>query len=262
MKHKIITVLAAVIGLSVGGSAIAKQTPISYPADSRIKMVAYHENDVVPVQGRAFVATQIIFSNNEYVLDTEGGDTMGWMVTTPDNETLQNMVFLKPTQLGSNSNITVVTNKHSYYFHVKSASSLKDQDDTTYAIKFVYPEEQRARLNAQLAKRKQKRASILNYKRNPGEYNWDYQFNGSKQIMPLHVFDDGTFTFFELRSNQAVPAVFAVDDRTGKETVVNTRVQGEYLVVQRLAPQFTLRNGKAVASVFNSREIRKLRSRG
>ncbi len=77
--------------------------------------------------------------------------------------------------------------------------------------------------------------------------------------MPLHVFDDGTFTYFELRKNQAVPAIFAVDDSQGKEAVVNSRREGNYMVVQRLAPQFTLRNGGTVASVFNSNEILRIK---
>lgn len=261
MKKQIVTFISAIAALTLSAQAFAKQMPISYPNDRRIKMVAFHENDVVPIKGETFVATQIIFSNNEYVLDTEGGDTMGWVVHSPENERLQNMLFIKPTMLNTESNITVVTNKHSYYFHVKSNKTVGKKHDTTYAIKFVYPEEERAKFKAKLARRKQKRNAILNHKRAPNEYNWDYQFNGSTQIMPLHVFDDGTFTFFELRKNQAVPAVFAVDDRTGKESVVNTRMQGNFLIAQRLAPQFTLRNGKAVSSVFNAREIRRLKGR-
>ena len=88
--------------------------------------------------------------------------------------------------------------------------------------------------------------------------NAAYRFSGSPQLVPLHVFDDGTFTYFELSLNGAVPAIFAVDDQSGKESTVNTRRQGKYLVVQRLAPQFTLRQGTLATSVFNTREINRI----
>jgi type IV secretion system protein VirB9 len=243
-------------------TAHANQVPISYPSDERIKMVSYQENNVVPIYGKTFTSTQVVFARDEYVLDIEGGDTSGWMVT--HHKSLPNMVFLKPTMLGSDSNMTIVTNKHNYYFHVMSNKDLRVSNDAqTYAIKFKYPVEERRKLNARLKLKQQKRSAQLNQHRNPNDYNWAYSFAGSHRIMPLHVFDDGTFTFFELRKNQPVPAIFAVDDRTGKESVVNTRRQGDYIVVQRLAPQFTLRNGnKAVASVFNKREISHIKRRG
>lgn len=252
-------ITAAFLSLVCLAPAFAKQRPVPYPSDGRIKMVAYQENNVVPVNGITFTSTQIIFAKDEYVIDVEGGDTAGWMVTNPNN--LPNMIFVKPTILGSDSNMTVVTNKHNYYFHVKSNESLtKNANRQTYAIKFTYPEEDRAKLNARLKSQAKRKEAVLNQKREPKAYNWNYSFSGSKRIMPLHVFDDGTFTYFELRKNQPVPAVFIVDNKQGHESVVNTRQQGDYLVVQRTAPQFTLRNGtKFVASVFNKQEIANIR---
>ncbi|MDF1931652.1 hypothetical protein PGH45_18525 [Legionella pneumophila] len=41
-----------------------------------------------------------------------------------------------------------------------------------------------------------------------------------------------------------------MDDKQGKESTVNTRREGKYIVVQRLAPQFTLRQGCLSASVL------------
>ncbi len=260
MKKSILT--AALIAQIVTNTASAQQTPIPYPTDNRIKTVAYQENNVVPLYGKTFTSTQVMFANDEVILDVEGGDTSGWMVTYHKN--LSNMIFVKPTMLNSDSNMTIVTNKHNYYFHVVSNKTLNETDKSeTFAIKFTYPVEERARLNAQLKRNKQIKNSTINAKNNPKKYNWGYSFSGNHQVMPLHAFDDGTFTYFELRKNQALPAFFAVDDQSGKESVVNTRREGNYVVVQRLAPQFTLRNGpNAVASVFNKLEINKLKGRG
>ncbi len=247
---KKITALALVSAL-YSAPSLAEQHPANHPNDARIKVVNFEENNVIPFKGVTFTSTQILFGTHEVVLDVQGGDTAAWIVTRRPH--LDNMVFIKPTVFGSDSNITVVTNKHSYYFHVMSNRALSDHTPQTYTLKFKYPDEERARIQA-TEKARAKQAAI-NHPKAPIVHNADYRFSGNKQIMPLHVFDDGRFTYFELRPNQPAPAIFAVDNKQGKEAVVNTRRQGNYLVVQRLAPQFTLRNGGTVASVFNSREI-------
>ncbi len=60
-----------------------------------------------------------------------------------------------------------------------------------------------------------------------------------------------------------IPAIFAVDNRLGKEAVVNYRREGDYLIVQQLSPQFTLRADRYhVASVFNNKRIQQLKTQG
>ena len=81
--------------------------------------------------------------------------------------------------------------------------------------------------------------------------------------MPLHIFDDGQFTYMQLQAGQAIPAIFAVDNSSGKEAVVNYRREGDYLIVQQLSPQFTLRADRYhVASVFNNKRIHQLKTQG
>lgn len=238
--------------------AMAQQKPIEYATDSRIRHVAYQENNVVEFKARKLTDTQVLFGKDERVITVQGGDTDAWVVKY--HKSLPNMIFIKPNHLNTNSNVTVLTNKHTYYMHVVSNSNL---DDTTqkpvYAIKFIYPEEEAARLKAQALAAQKKQHVAINPVKNPEAYNWDYRFSGSTQLTPVHVFDDGTFTYFELAHSQAVPAIFAVDDKQGKESVVNTRREGNYIVVQRIAPQFTLRSGGTVTSVFNSREIARIK---
>lgn len=236
----------------------AQQTPISYPTDKRIKMVAFSDNNVVPINGVFFNSTQIEFGAGEQILNVDGGDKNGWQATYHEN--LPNMLFIKPTMPDSDSNMTVVTTRHTYYFSLKSHANLRVQSDKTYAIKFVYPEDDRRLLNARLKRHKQADKAILSHNKNPRRYNWDYSFNGDKAIMPAHIFDDGVFTYLELRPSQDVPAIFAIDNKKGEEALVNVSRQGGYLVIHRLAPQLTLRAGRHhVASVFNNKRIRQVK---
>lgn len=234
---------------------LAQNTPTPAPKDARVKRVVYEADNVVPIFGQTFITTHIIFGDEEVVKSVEGGDSAGWIVDVKDN--LPNMVFIKPTVLGSNSNMTVVTNKHSYYFKIESNQSLNDAAyKPTYALRFRYPEEDRQRA------KEARQAAVGARATPPLVANSRYFFNGSPAIRPLHVFDDGRFTYFEFQPNQAVPAIFSVDEARGSESVINVRREGNYTVVQRLAPQFTLRNGRAVASIFNSQEIDRLRAAG
>ncbi len=230
----------------------AQNSPASFPTDSRIKHVVYQDNNVVPIHGMTFTTTQIQFGEKEEVLDIEGGDSTAWMVTY--HPELSNTVFVKPTILDSSTNLTVITNQHVYYFHLTSNKKLeRNPARQTYAIKFIYQPVNN--LSKPATKQLPTKTNPLVH---PKALNSAYRFSGSPQLVPLHVFDDGKFTYFELSPNGAVPAIFAVDDRSGKESTVNTRREGKYLIVQRIAPQFTLRQGRLATSVFNTQEINRI----
>jgi type IV secretion system protein VirB9 len=243
------TLLLSMACLLTATGLWAQNNPKPLPTDTRMKQVVYRDNDVVPVHGVTFTTTQIQFADKEEVLDIEGGDTAAWMVTY--HPELSNMVFVKPTQFDSSTNMTIVTNKHAYYFHLISNKRLdKNPEQHTYALKFNYS--QPAPKPTTMKQRTTKTAP------KPKAVNTAYRFSGSPQLVPRHVFDDGQFTYFELTATGSVPAIFAVDDASGKESTVNTRREGKYLVVLRLAPQFTLRQGRQTASVFNAQEINRI----
>lgn len=256
-KYILVSLLLA---STLGAPSFAQTLPQPFPSDAHITRVAYQDNNVVPIKGQTFTSTQVVFGVNEHVINVDGGDRAAWMATYQKN--LSNMLFIKPTIVGSDSNITVVTTRHTYYFHVTSNKQLNTQGKSTYAIKFFYPEDERLQLKATIDTQARHKAATLNASKHPKTYNWNYSFNGSSDIKPAHVFDDGVFTYFEIRADQPIPAIFIVDNQHGEEAVGNLRRQGAYLVVHRTAPQFTLRMGKnQVASVFNNAEIAQLKNR-
>ena len=254
----LVTAVAVAIVLSNGYAA---EKPRSLATDRRIKVISYQPNQVYPVQANTFIDTQIKFGANEVIEEIQNGDLTAWEAKVPKG--LSNMLFIKPTIENSSTNMTVVTNKRTYYFYLESESAMSNKLDATYAIEFVYPEDVKRTLEAEITYNKQQKKSDLNAGRLPHRYNWNYSFNGDATIMPLHVFDDGHFTYMQLRNCQNIPAIFSVDNRKGEEAVVNYRRSGQYIVIQRISPQLTLRDGKHhVASVFDNTLIRKLNRRG
>ena len=237
------------------GAVQAAQKPIELATDSRVSVVAFAENNVVSIQGATFVATQIKFGDEESIINIQSGDAAAW--TAKVDEHLPNMLFLKPESYDSHTNMTVITNTHTYYFDIQS--NKKDEVvKPVYSLKFIYPVEEQRKQEQRLLKLQQQKEASLSAFQHPKDYQWQYSFNGDTRLVPLHVFDDGEFTYFQLRHNQTLPAVFAVDNPEAEESLVNSRREGDFLIVQRIAPQFTLRSGEThVASIFNDKLIAK-----
>ncbi len=84
----------------------------------------------------------------------------------------------------------------------------------------------------------------------PSDYNFNYTLTGSREIAPLRVFDDGEFTYMQFKALTDLPAIFLVG-KDKQESVVNYRVEGPYVVIERIASQFSLRHGSDVACVYN-----------
>jgi type IV secretion system protein VirB9 len=83
------------------------------------------------------------------------------------------------------------------------------------------------------------------------KYNQRYKISGTQRISPIRIFDDGEFTYFQFKDiNADIPAFFRVDSE-GKEAIVNYRTVGDYVVVERVTSQFTLRDGRDIVCVFN-----------
>ena len=241
--------------------ANASLQPRSLFSDNRIKVVSYHKNNVISIHGSVFIATQISFSTDEIIENIESGDLDAWSVHVAKNH--PNIFFIKPTIVGSNTNMTVMTNKHTYYFHLLSNRNTKVGLCITYGLHFIYPADQARLVSAKAREKVRVKSSILSPSLPANRYNWDYSYHGCKSIMPIHVFDNGSFTYMQFRKNTPFPAIFSIHDRSGRESLVNYRVAGSYIIVKQVSPQFTLRQGPDhVASIFNSRLIKILTARG
>ncbi len=239
------------LSIGLAASSFAEQSPLKLSNDSRLEVVTYSDSNVVPIHGTTMTTTQIAFGPDEYIKNVQNGDLGAWTASIDKN--LPYMMFVKPTAYHSNTNMTVVTNKHTYFFElISNAEGQEDQSKSTYSIKFIYPGDQISDVEEEIATQEQLKETEISAFANPSAYHWNYSFHGDKSIVPLHVFDDGKFTYFQLQPGQAFPAVFSVKDRSGKESVVNYRKEGSYLIVQEIDPQFTLRTGEAVASIFNN----------
>ena len=253
-----------IAGILFSNICLASTNPISLASDNRIKVVAYNPDNVVNIRGMTFVNTQVQFGADEKIADIQCGDATSWSVFVSKSN--QNMLNIKPVAVGSNTDMTVSTvdgsgKKRGYYFHLTSDENSKDLP-ITYAIKFKYPLKIRRMTEDRLAYKRGQGKATLSASYSPARFNYNYSFSGSHRNMPLHVFDDGRFTYFQFQSNQNIPAIFAVHNKDGKEAVVDYRINGNTVTVLQVSPQFTLRNYNQATSIFNSSLIKKIKRRG
>ncbi len=254
-------ILALGVAASLSGTAMAATSPKGLSADPRVKTVSYNENDVTTLKGFYGYQTTIRFAPYEKIQNISIGDSVAWQVV-PNK--VGNLLFVKPVEERAVTNMTVITDRRIYNFELSSgiASSARDSN-ITYMLKFSYPADSvqdytdgKAVLYpgtggaTPYGARTKISESGIQSAGAPKDLNFDYSFKGEEALSPSAVFDNGEFTYFKFPDMDSLPAIFAVDKKRN-ESIVNYHIEGEYVVVERLAGQFTLRHGEQEACVFN-----------
>ncbi len=227
-----------IAGLS--DTAYALQEPRPVATDNRIRTVRFSPNEVYKFLGHYGYQSSIEFAADETIQTVSIGDSIAWLVD-PSKDRL----FIKPIEQDAMTNMTVITDKHTYHFelHARETESIDDRD-MIFVMRFVYPEDDMASMGYGMD-------TVPDFMSEPERFNFNYTIQGPDLISPLRIFDDGEFTYFEFRDKNAdIPAVFYVDAQ-GNEELINFRMRDNYLVVERVASVFTLRRGAYVACVYN-----------
>ncbi|MBN8828398.1 MAG: P-type conjugative transfer protein VirB9 [Sphingobacteriia bacterium] len=237
---KILLVFFLSIFIAFEASALREPKPTLI--DSRLRVIVYNPEDVFKLMGFYGYQASVEFDDSETIESISMGDSVAWQIVPAGKR-----LFLKPIEPEATTNMTLITNKRVYHFelHAKEAEDINDPE-MVFNVKFIYPDEGFTNNLQNFASSSQ--GPDLSH---PEKLNFNYTISGVDGISPIKIFDDGEFTYFEFRDKNAeIPAIFLVDS-LGKEGLVNYRVAGKYVVVERVASQFTLRNGNDIVCVFN-----------
>ena len=254
------------------GTTLVCGVASAQPADPRVKEVWYDPQAVVTVFVTRGVVTHIVLDAGEAITDVGSGlgadcskPEASWCIAAQPGG---RHIFVKPkSTAGAPNNLAVVTDKrtHSFRFVV-----LADGDSRvpvyrlsvkTAPVRTAMPAISPAAAHAApatltLPEVSAPTAAELSAGRltaAPEPVNSNYSIaegKGSEDIVPALVFDDGRFTYMRFPNNREVPAVFHVLP-DGSETLVNIRMEGDLLVVDRVSRRLMLRAGSAVVGVWN-----------
>ena len=206
------------------GAAPAESIPRSGPNDQRVRIATYQDGQVFRLNVSLTHVTTVEFGEGESIRSIIAGDTVGFEI---DGVPGGRAFAIKPLARGVHTNVTVYTNRRSYYFNVQEVSS-----PTFYVVQFRYPGDNRRPANA-IAQ---------------AAPNTNYGASARTEFTPTRVWDDGTFTYFAFPKNAPIPAIFRYAG--GRERTVNTgAVEDGVIRVSGVNGQWVLRLGEEVVCV-------------
>lgn len=257
----------AIAALLASSQAFAVAPKSDSHSDYRIKMVVYNPQDTVELNAVLGLQIAITVGKDESYVTHAFGDDKAWEFSHKDNH-----YFIRPTADLSDTNLTIVTDKHTYYIllHFIGKASQKQADGTvvqkfivtpwsmkqaTISLTYQYPNEELAKAKAEIDKAKLQQAMNRTDPNVP--HNIDYQMSAdpaSASIAPVNVWDDFRFTYFKFPANAELPEIFVVST-DGKESTVNTHIEGpdhNIIVAETTARQWRVRYGQTkVVGVVN-----------
>jgi type IV secretion system protein VirB9 len=217
--------------------------------DTRIVEKFYDAGKVVRIEGRTKVQATIQFGEDEHIENVAIGDSQAWQVT-PNKRA--NLLFVKPLATTASTNMTVVTDRHTYLFDLVASASARP----LYVLRFTYPEEPKSEAAAQLAAADAPTAEEMTAATDPqvvtdpATLNFAWAGKGDRKLLPSRTYDDGTATFLAWPSGSPVPAIL-IKDANGTEGPVNFTVRGDVIVVDGVPREIVLRSGKQAATLVN-----------
>jgi len=205
--------------------------------DARITTRFYDPAVVVEVHGRTGIESTIEFNSDEQIENIAVGDSATWQVTPNKGARL---LFVKPIKAGVHCNLTVVTNKRTYFFDLLSTGT----NVPLYSLRFTYPAPPKPVVVPVpvVAKPAPPPAPT------PADLNFAWSGEGAKDLLPARMFDDGHATWLAWPKDRTLPAILAPQP-DGKDGAVNYTTKGNYIVVDGVPSQLMLRQGKQKAVI-------------
>ncbi|WP_029140120.1 TrbG/VirB9 family P-type conjugative transfer protein [Citromicrobium sp. JLT1363] len=220
--------------------------------DPRLVERLYDPDEVVVIQGKTKVQATIEFGEGEAIENVAVGDSTAWQVT-PNQRA--NLLFVKPLSPSAQTNMTVVTNRHTYLFDLVASPRAKP----LYMMRFTYPEPPPEEQEAQLAENAVGEANAIELAAatdplavvDPAMLNFKWQAKGERQLQPDEVYDDGRSTYLRWNQDRPVPAIL-IENYEGEEGPVNSTVRGDTVIVDGVPREIILRSGRERATLVNN----------
>ena len=171
------------------------------------------------------------------------GDTVRWIIgdtQSGSGATLQVHILVKPTRADLMTNLVINTNLRTYHLELRST-------ERTYmaSVSWQYPQDQLIALRRQNAQAEAARPIATGV--DLANINFRYAIEGDRAPWrPLRAYDDGRQVFIEFPrgiGQGEMPPLFVVGPEGNTSELVNYRVRGNYMIVDRLFAAAELRFG-------------------
>ena len=207
--------------------------------DARLTQRLYNADEVVRIDGRIGVQATVAFAEDEHIENVAVGDAESWQIT-PNKRA--NLLFVKPLAATARTNMTVVTDRHTYYFDLIAGP----RATPVYALRFTYPAEPRpASAPPAVALTDAERETLGGEQApiDPAQLNFAWAAKGPAKLLPSRLYDDGEATYAVWPKDVPVPAILVTNEK-GDEGPVNFAVRGDTIVIDSVPSRIVLRVGR------------------
>ena len=218
--------LCSILLLAFPSALTAQDSPKT--ADPLVRTIERYGGEELSLQVPPQTGLTVTFEPSELIRNVSIEDGLPIQIrVSPERDSL----LILPVHETTNGLVGVATERQQYRIRVLAGSG----QSTPYLVRFGS-----VPMNAPT-----EHASSVD--KRPGQIV-PYKVRGDRAVQPLAISDDGTRTFIEFATDQALPAIFAVG-QTGNEEVVNGYVREELFVIDRVFAKLVFRidNARAVA---------------
>ncbi|MFZ1742943.1 MAG: P-type conjugative transfer protein TrbG [Pontixanthobacter sp.] len=210
-----------------------------------IQRYAFSEGALFQIYAKPGQVTDIALQEGERLVGpgpVAAGDTVRWMIgdtLSGAGATQRVHILVKPTRPDITTNLVINTDRRTYHLELRANPRVY-----MASVSWSYPEDELIALRQSEAEAA--RAAPIADGFTIENLNFDYRISGDKpDWRPLRVFDDGQRTLVEFPPDIAqgeMPPFFVIGEE-GEAELVNYRVNGRYLIVDRLFHKAELRIG-------------------
>jgi type IV secretion system protein VirB9 len=210
-----------------------------------IQRYAFSEGALFQIYAKPGQVTDIALQEGEQLVGpgpVAAGDTVRWMIgdtLSGSGATQRVHILVKPTRPDITTNLVINTDRRTYLVELRANARVY-----MASVSWSYPEDELIALRQSEAEAV--RTAPIADGFTIENLNFDYRISGDKpDWRPLRVFDDGQRTLVEFPPDIAqgeMPPFFVIGEE-GEAELVNYRVNGRYLIVDRLFHKAELRLG-------------------
>jgi type IV secretion system protein VirB9 len=242
-------------GALLAAAALAGAAPAG-ARDARLTQRLYNAEEVVRIDGHMGVQASIVFGEDEHIENVAVGDAEAWQIT-PNKRA--NLLFVKPLAAAARTNMTVVTDRHTYFFDLVASPRAQP----VYALRFAYPAEPKGASSGSAAGAASGSGAALTEAEraalgaaggeeeapvDPAQLNFAWASKGPARLLPSRLYDDGQAVYAVWAPGVPIPAILVTNEK-GEEGPVNFAVRGETIVIDGVPSRIVLRAGRERAQL-------------
>ena len=234
-------------GPVAAANAAARVQPQPETFQGAVQKFAWTDGGLYQVYGAPGRITDIVLEPGEQLIGpgpVAAGDTARWIIGDTESGAQDRRrvhVLVKPTQANLATNLIINTDRRTYYLELRASA-------TTYmaSVAWTYPKDAVLALTRPAPPPIPAASSPAPVGLAFSNLNFDYRLTGDRAPWrPSQVFDDGAKVYLIFPANIAtgdLPPLFLLD-AAGQAELVNYRLEGRRMIVERLFDRAELRLG-------------------